>query len=125
MIGEWNKLARAEDISVTDGVANVALGEHGHSVTVFEEPDSYRLQAIVAHPAAVSRMPDPVLFAWKRNRGSRIVGFRVDHRGRLVGEAWLPKAGVTAAEIQLCLRIVAAESDRLEQLATGRDAESD
>jgi hypothetical protein len=120
---DWTKLARATDVTIADGVARVALGERSHRVSVLNEGDSFRLLAVVAPPAAVARMSEPVLFAWKRNRSSRLVGFRVDQRGRMVGEAWLPKNGLTPAEFQLVLRAVATESDRLEQLATGRDAE--
>ncbi|WP_242352128.1 MULTISPECIES: YbjN domain-containing protein [unclassified Anaeromyxobacter] len=123
MTADWTKLARAEDVNVANGVANVALGERSHRVSIVEEGESFRLVAVVAHPAAVARMSDPALFAWKRNRSSRLVGFRIDRRGRMVGEAWVPKAGVTPTEFQLYLRTVAGESDRLEQLLTGRDVE--
>ena len=51
------------------------------------------------------------------------MGFRIDHRGRVVGEAWVPKAGLSAAEFQLYLRTAAVECDRFEYVLTGRDAE--
>ena len=123
MTVDWAKLARSSEVQVLDGAANVTLGHRRHRVDVIEEEDAYRFVAIVAHPAAVARVPDPSLFAWKRNRSSKLVGFRVDRKGRLVGESWVPKAGLTAAEFQLHLRAVATESDRLEQVLTGRDAE--
>jgi hypothetical protein len=120
---DWVKLARSSDVTATDDGLHVAMGERSHLVSVIDDGDSFRLVATVAGPAAVARMGEPVLFAWKRNRSSRLVGFRIDHRGRMIGEAWLPKHGLTAAEFQVCLRAVATESDRLEQLLTGRDAE--
>jgi hypothetical protein len=120
---DWTKFARASDVSVRDGAASVALGERSHRVAVLDEEDSFRLVAVVASQSAVARMSDPVLFTWQRNRSSRLVGFRIDRRGRMVGEAWVPKPGLTAAEFQLYLRAVAAESDRLEQLVTGKDGE--
>lgn len=123
MSADWVKLAKADGVTISDDVANVSLGERAHRVSVVDEDGAYRLVAIVAHPAAVERMTDPVLAAWQRNRSSRLVGFRVDHRGRLLGEAWVPKDGLTAQEFQICLRAVAAESDRVEMLATGRDVE--
>lgn len=123
MAVEWNKLLRSSDVRVVDGTADVPLGHRRHRVEIIEEEDAYRFVAIVAHTAAVARMSGPSLFAWRRNRSSRLVGFRVDRKGRLIGEAWAPKAGLTAAEFQLQLRAVATESDRLEQVLTGRDVE--
>ncbi|HEU5178897.1 MAG TPA: hypothetical protein VFU24_15710, partial [Burkholderiales bacterium] len=63
------------------------------------------------------------LRAWRRNRSSQLVGFRVDQRGRLVGEAWVPKAGLSAQEFQVYVRRVAAECDRFEYLLTGAYSE--
>jgi hypothetical protein len=49
------------------------------------------------------------------------VGFRFDHRDRLIGECILPLAGLDAEEFALCARAVAAECDRYEYLLTGKD----
>lgn len=46
-----------------------------------------------------------------------------DRRGRLVGEAWVPKAGLTGHEFQLYVRHLAVEADRFEYRLTGRDFE--
>ena len=54
--------------------------------------------------------------------GTELVGFRIDARGRLIGEAWVPKAGVTSSEFTSYLRAVAAECDRFEYQLTGSDA---
>jgi len=52
-----------------------------------------------------------------------LMGFRIDRRGRLVGEAWVPKAGLTGEEFQLYVRHLAVEADRFEYGLTGRDSE--
>lgn len=41
----------------------------------------------------------------------------------MLGEAFIPKAGLVPAEFQQWLRVVAAECDRLELVLTGRDLE--
>ena len=68
-------------------------------------------------------MPDLPIQVWLRNRATALVGFRIDSRGRLVGEALVPKAGLTAEEFQIYVRAVAVQCDRLEYLLTGRDQE--
>jgi hypothetical protein len=120
---EWVRLARSKDVTIEESTANVLLAERSHRVSITDEGGAFRLRAVVARPAAVATMTDPVLFAWSRNRASRLVGFRVDERGRLIGECLVPKTGVTPAEFQLYLRTLAAESDRLEHLVTGKDVE--
>ena len=52
-----------------------------------------------------------------------MIEFRVDRRGRLVGEAWVPKPGLDADEFLLYVRRVAEECDRFEYILTGRDVE--
>jgi hypothetical protein len=52
-----------------------------------------------------------------------LVGFRIDRQHRLVGEAWIPKAGLVAEEFQLYVRMLAAECDRFEYALTGKDVE--
>jgi hypothetical protein len=44
-------------------------------------------------------------------------------RGRLVGEAWVPIAGLNAGEVALCLPTLASSCDCLEYILTGRDEE--
>lgn len=71
----------------------------------------------------MASLPDLPLKIWSRNRVVSLIGFRIDHRGRLVGEAWVPKVGITKSEFQLYLRTVAVEADRFEYTLTGRDSE--
>lgn len=71
----------------------------------------------------VGELSDALVRAWSRNRSVMLAGFRVDERGRMIGESWVPKAGLTASEFQFALRHLAEESDRFEFQLTGRDQE--
>jgi hypothetical protein len=58
---------------------------------------------------------------WRRNRVTELVGFRLDRRGRIIGEAVLPSPGLTAKEWDLYVRAVARACDRFEYVLTGQD----
>lgn len=110
-------MARHIDIVIT------FRDERHHRVTVEVETEEYVLSALVARQSIVASLPDLPLQVWIRTRAVSLVGFRIDHRGRLVSEAWVPKAGITESEFQLYLRTLAVEADRFEYILTGRDAE--
>lgn len=88
-----------------------------------ERDDAYHFRAFVVRQSVVSSLPDLPVQIWLRNRAISLVGFRIDRKGRLVGEAWLPKIGLTVDEFRLYLRTVAIECDRFEYILTGRDTE--
>ena len=92
-------------------------------MTVDELEDEFHLRAIVVRQSIVDALPNLPLQIWVRNRAVSLVGFRIDHRRRLVAEAWVPKAGITESEFQLYLRTLAVEADRFEYALTGRDSE--
>lgn len=124
MVAEWAKFCQASDL-VVDGT-NIVItfrDERRHRVTVEEEDDEYVLRAFVVRQSTVDALPDLPLQIWVRNRAVSLVGFRIDHRRRLVGEAWVPKVGITESEFQLYLRTLAVEADRFEYALTGRDSE--
>ena len=122
---DWLQFCRgAADVSVdADGVQVIASNQRRHRVGVRETADTYELTGVVARPAALSAVSDVPLRAWRRNRGMQLVGFRIDHRGRLVGEAWVPKAGLGREEFLTYVRRVAAECDLFEYHLTGKDRE--
>jgi hypothetical protein len=91
-------------------------------VSVKDEGEEYLLAAVVTRQA-VPLLSDLPVQAWLRNRGTSLLGFRIDRRRRLVAEAWVPKVGLTAEEFQMYLRAVAAEADRFEYSLTGKDQE--
>lgn len=124
MAAEWVPLCDVGDLTVNEPHIEVAFkNERRHRVFVEDTDDSYQLTAVVARQRVVAQQTDLPLQAWLRNRATQLVGFRIDRRGRLVAEAWVPKAGLTAEEFQLYVRTVAAESDSFEYLLTGADAE--
>lgn len=98
-----------------------------HQVRLVDEGDQVRMEATIATRSHVARMGHDEFsiyrWAWRRNRGNAIVGFRVDHRERLIAEAVAPKIGLTDAEFETYLVAVAAEADRMELVLTGRDVQ--
>ncbi|MBN1903047.1 hypothetical protein JW926_17115 [Candidatus Sumerlaeota bacterium] len=97
--------------------------ERRHRILIRETEDAYELTAIVAHPALLRGIENVSLRAWQRNRSMQLLGFRLDNRGRLVGETWAPKAGLTRGEFLLLIRRLAAECDHFEYHLTGKDEE--
>jgi hypothetical protein len=94
-----------------------------HVVRLQIVPDGVRFEATVATARTLENMDeDPARWAWRRNRASSLVGFRVDGK-RLVAEAVAPAVGLTGAEFLVYLRAVAAEADRMELVLTGRDVQ--
>jgi hypothetical protein len=118
-------MSREAGLRVVGGEIEVKFSdERRHWVTVEERPDrnELRLWAVAARPAMLPHDPEgPHVHAWKRNRLSDLVGFKIDGRGRLVGEAWVPLAGLNAEEWALYVRTVAQACDRVEYLLSGRD----
>ncbi len=129
---DWTKLLAAEDLRVTGSRVKVAFPNgRSHKVTLAEVPDGYDLRAVVLPSDAVSRHTgdedprrlDLVLRAWRRNETARLCGFRLDEDGALVGEATVPKIGLTPKEFQERVRAMARSCDLLEAHLTGEDRE--
>lgn len=122
---DWRRLcASARDLSIDGSAIVVALGRsRQHRVEVAFQEDAIELRAIVARRAAIEGRETLELAAWKRNRAASLVGFRLDERGRMLGEAWVPTAGLTPAEFQLYVRTLAAACDLFEFQLTGADRE--
>ena len=119
---DWQRLARSLRLVVDGEEIVVSLGEtRKHRVKVYEEGEHLRLRGIVATPGRIDDLANETRRAWEHNRRDSLVGFRFDHRDRLVGECLVPIAGITADELALCARAVAAECDRYEYLLTGKD----
>lgn len=126
MATDWRKLSREAGLTVGEGDDLVLpLGDQRqHRVWVEPngERDLIRIWAVAARPSALPQNSDDAhLLAWKRNRVSDLVGLKVDRRGRLIGEAWVPTAGLDADEWALWVLAVARTCDRIEYLLTGRD----
>jgi hypothetical protein len=94
-----------------------------HRLRIRETETAFEVHAVVARAAAVKDVTELPLRVWRRNRAAQLVSFRIDTRGRVYAEGWVPKAGITAEEFELVVRRVAAESDRFEFILTGKDVE--
>jgi hypothetical protein len=126
MTRTWKKFCTSEDCEVTEDVVLVAFANsRSHAVLVEERPDDYRITGVVARKAALQhRDPGEIrIDAWRTNRVSQLVGFHVDRYGRLLGEAYVPKVGLSEEEFMIYLRAVAAGCDRYEFILTGEDDE--
>jgi hypothetical protein len=122
--GDWRGLCKAAGLTVEGDHVAVALDDRRrHRVSVTEDSTGYCLEAIVAGRAVVSQVADASIRVWLRNREVQLVGFRIDRRGRLAAEAWVPKAGLSVEEFRLYVFTIAVEADRFEFALTGRDTE--
>lgn len=93
----------------------------GHRVEVHPTNEGVELSGVVARGAAVETSENVALAAWERNRAVSVVGFRFDGRGRLVGEACAPFAGLTKDEFLFYVRSTAVACDLFEFQLTGKD----
>ena len=122
---DWKRWCRGQENISLDGdcVVITFVGGRHQRVEVTDAGEAFELTGFVARQAALQSVPDAPLRAWERNRTTQLVGFRVDRRGRLVGEAWVPKPGLGADEFLHYARLVAMECDRFEFILTGKDYE--
>lgn len=124
MAVDWRKLCHAPDFTLDEPDLLIHFGDdRSHRVTIGERDDEFTMRAFVVRQSVVASIPDLPLLVWRRNRAVSLLGFRIDKRGRLVGEAWVPKAGLTESEFQMYVRHLAVEADRFEYSLTGRDSE--
>jgi hypothetical protein len=124
-VADWKAFCRTADDMTVDGDAIVVTfpDERSHRVVVEDANDAYELSAVVARPGALYGIDDVPLRAWRRNRATQLLGFRLDRKGRLVGEAWAPKLGLSREEFLNYVRRVATECDLFEYHLTGKDRE--
>jgi len=122
---DWRQMCKgAEGVTVDGDKVSVEFSnQRRHRVLVRETEEAYELSAIVARPFLIRNLVDVSLRAWQRNRSTQLMGFRLDKRGRLVGEAWIPKLGLTREEFLLFIHRLASECDHFEYLLTGKDRE--
>lgn len=124
MNADWHGLCRGKEFSVEGEFVNVKLAdERSHRLYISSQGEEYSILGIIARSSLVNKLEDPIFVTWARNRNAELVGFRIDDRGRLIGETWVPKAGLTAEEFQLYVRTVATDCDRLESILLGKDVD--
>jgi hypothetical protein len=123
MNADWRSLSRRAGLRLTHDGIEVSLADQRSQILhadAFSE-DTIKLWSVVARPAALARLRTPLVDAWRRNRYSELVGFTLDTRGRMIGEAWVPTAGLTSDEWGYYVQLVAEACDRFQYLITGRD----
>jgi hypothetical protein len=120
----WRSFCSAKNLTVDGEFIRVSFHEgRQHTVHVQEEADCFYFKAVVARSALVATLDAAVVMTWVRNRTVSLIGFRIDQRGRLLGEARVPKVGITREEFCLYVNTVAGQSDRFEQQIVGVDQE--
>ena len=129
---DLSDLLTATDMKVTGRKVKVSFPNgRSHRVSVSEKPDAWELRGVVLSADTVSEQYSDddsdrlglALRAWQRNGTARLCGFRLDSEGALVGEAAVPKAGLTGEELTEMVRAVARACDLLEAHLTGEDEE--
>jgi hypothetical protein len=124
MAASWKTLCNNRAFHLDGNGFSVELGEaRHHRVVVEESEDALLLRSVVMGPADIERANLTATRIWEMNRALTLVGFRIDTRNRLVGEASIPRAGLTANDFQAIALNLAAECDRYEFMFTGRDQE--
>jgi hypothetical protein len=123
---DWKRLVREAGyrISAGDEIEVRLPGGTRQVITVSEQGEALRCTSVIVGPKTLSAAaePDsPLRYAWSRNRLSDLVSFGVDAGGRLIGEAWVPTAGLTAEEIGIYLHELARVCDWHEFRLTGSD----
>lgn len=125
MRADWRKLAMGADDIAADRLRSAVevsfANGRRHAVRIAEHDDAYELEAVVAGARETAQLADPFMAAWRRNRSSRVVGYRVDARGRFCAHAWTPREGLTREMFLFLIRTLAREADRHELLITGAD----
>lgn len=124
MKADWRTFCKGQRLVVEGNVVSVEFdnGRH-HRVRIEETDETFELHAVVARAAVTRAVTELPLRIWRHNRAAQLVGFQQDSRGAVWAGGWVAKAGLSREEFLTVLRRVAAESDRLEFLLTGRDAE--
>lgn len=92
-----------------------------HVVHVEREEDHVRIWAVVVPPRIAREIDDLDLRLWEANRFRELIGFTVDRRGRIIGEAFVHTAGLTEDEWSFYVETLASSCDRLEHVLTGRE----
>lgn len=121
---DWKILSRATEFKIEGDEICVSLGTGRKQVVQVDDgEDAIHLISFVARAGIVAQIEDASIQAWQRNRAVALVGFRVDQKGRLLGESWVPKIGLSEIEFQLYVKTLAVECDRFEYQLTGGDVE--
>ena len=107
---------------VSKNLIEIPIGENRHhSIKVEEREDGYWLSGIVLKRQHQKSRGKLSILIWKRNRAANLAGFRFTKKGDIIGECFVPKAGLTKEEYDFCLSKLARECNRMEYVLTGED----
>ncbi|APV51642.1 hypothetical protein BWI17_19260 [Betaproteobacteria bacterium GR16-43] len=124
MAASWKSLSANPAFRVERNGLTVQLGgARRHRVTVEDGQDAFVLRSVVLNRSRFAQVRVPSTRIWEMNRALTLVGFRIDAEERLIGEARIPKVGITAQEFQAVATNLAAECDRYERIFTNLDQE--
>lgn len=120
---DWRRLSRDAGLRLIADTIEIRFADDREQTVYVEEhrDGSFRLWSIIAWPSALRDLSTPHSAAWYRNRLTEFVGFTLDRNGRMIGEAWVPPAQITADEWAFYVTNLARACDRYEYLLTGRD----
>jgi len=125
MTADWRKLSRDAKLVIRGAAVEVDLGDRRKQLVYADDSPggAMRVWSVVAKTAVIRELAQPNIRAWTRNRVTELVGFKVDESGRMIGEAWVPLAGLKPTEWEFYVRAVALACDRFEYVLTGKDVE--
>ncbi len=133
MSNELRQLLKSLDrqrFDVEDHVVTCWFGPKGesrrHSVRLGDVDGGIRMEATVATARTLDLLAlhdDPHRWAWRRNRVSNLVGFRIDEKRRLLAETVAPAIELAQDEFVTYLLAVASEADRMELVLTAQDVQ--
>lgn len=128
MTADWRSIARRAGFRISVGDYITVALEGGSTQAIEISPNAagtaLRARSIIARRstvAAASPESSPLRYAWERNRLSDLLGFTVDGHGRLIGESWIPLAGLEPEEFALYVNELARVSDWHEFRLAGKD----
>jgi hypothetical protein len=124
MGADWKALSRKCGLAVSGDTIRVPCGASREQVLHVQpaEDQSIRLWSTVVTRGDASRVDNVVVQAWRMNRYRELIGFKCVEHGRIIGECWVPSAGLAADEWLLYVQTLAWSCDRMEYLWTGRDS---
>jgi hypothetical protein len=111
-------------ISLESDRLNVSFtGGRKQQIVVKRRRASYTLTSNVLQRAKVEELGrSNILRAiWTRNRSSRLVGFRLDKSGKVVGYIEHQAESLDPSDLAYCIEVLARECDRLEFVLSGED----
>lgn len=123
MSGDWKELTRVIGLDLKGSTIRVPCGQERFHVVNVDDRDGEAIRLWCRVVTGGNAPLRAALQSWKMNRFRELVGFKEADRGRIEGESWVPRMGLTAEEWRVHVYTLARACDRLEYLWTGRDVE--